>query len=258
MKTLKIVALLVLLAALCSPLALPLRADDWTKLTRVTFSAPVEIPGQVLPAGMYVLKLLDSPSDRNIVQIYNADQTKLYATILAIPDYRLKPADKTVITFAERASNAPPAIQAWFYPGDNFGQEFVYPKTRAAQLAKLENRPVPAMPNELTPNTTQPAKSAQEPQVQAMKKAPLKAEQPSGQETEIAQSFTPPPPSTPSQSKSQPATQAQPNATQLSPASSQVPVTLPRTASPLPALALLGLLLIAAALTIRLGARRIN
>jgi hypothetical protein len=26
--------------------------------------------------------------------------------------------------------------QAWFYTGDNFGQEFVYPKTRATQLAK--------------------------------------------------------------------------------------------------------------------------
>lgn len=72
-------------------------ADQWDKKTTVTFSAPVEVPGKVLPAGTYVFKLLDSPSERHIVQIYDADQRKLYATILAVPDYRLKPSDKPVI-----------------------------------------------------------------------------------------------------------------------------------------------------------------
>ena len=56
----------------------------------MTFSAPVEIPGVhlkgwgVLPAGTYVFKILDSQSDRHIVQIFNADETQCYATILAI------------------------------------------------------------------------------------------------------------------------------------------------------------------------------
>src|SRR5688572_15354606 len=117
-------------------------AQNWNKTTRVTFSQPVEIPGisaQVLPAGTYVFRLLDSLSDRHIVQIFSEDQSRLYANILAIPNYRLRPTDKTVMTFTERSAGSPQAIRAWFYPGDNSGQEFVYPKARAVELAKITN-----------------------------------------------------------------------------------------------------------------------
>ena len=130
------------------------KADEWNKKTIVTFSAPVEIPGvgaQVLPAGTYVFKLLDSQSDRHIVQIFNERQDHVFSTILAIPNYRLQATDKTVMTFRERAAGQPEAIRAWFYPGNRWGQEFVYPKTRAIELAKLTNQPVLAMPAELAP-----------------------------------------------------------------------------------------------------------
>ena len=99
----------------------------------------VEIPGvgaQVLPAGTYVFKLLDSQSDRHIVQIFNERQDHVFSTILAIPNYRLQATDKTVMTFRERAAGQPEAIRAWFYPGNRWGQEFVYPKARAIELAK--------------------------------------------------------------------------------------------------------------------------
>src|ERR1017187_3383266 len=82
--------------------------SEWNHKTVMTFSAPVEIPGVhlkgwgVLPAGTYVFKILDSQTDRHIVQIFNADETQVYATILAIPNYRLKATDKTVVTFRER------------------------------------------------------------------------------------------------------------------------------------------------------------
>ena len=103
-------------------LAFPPRtnADEWNKKTTVSFNAPVEIPGvgaQVLPAGTYVFKLLDSQSDRHIVQIFNVRGDHVYATILAIPNYRLKSTNKTVMTFRERAAGEPEAIRAWFYPG---------------------------------------------------------------------------------------------------------------------------------------------
>src|SRR5712664_1523610 len=111
-------------------------ADERDKKTIVTFSAPVEIPGKALPAGTYVFKLLDSTSNRNIVQIFDKDEKQLYATILAIPDYRMEPSDKPVIKFEERAANAPEAVKAWFYPGDQYGQQFVYPHRRAVELAK--------------------------------------------------------------------------------------------------------------------------
>jgi len=122
--------------------ALPAQADEWNKKTVVTFNRPVELPGVVLPAGKYVFKLLDSLTDRHIVQVFNEDETKLYTTILAIPNRRLDPAADTILRFAERPRNAPEALRAWFYPGDSFGQEFVYPKTRAAVIAQETKTPV--------------------------------------------------------------------------------------------------------------------
>lgn len=135
-------------------LVAPAQADQWNKRTTLTFSQPIEVPGgKVLPAGTYVFKLLDSNSYRHIVQIWNEDASELITTILAIPNYRLEPTGETVIKFHERAGNRPDALRAWFYPGDNFGQEFVYPKTRAIQLAETFKEVVPAETVEPTPST---------------------------------------------------------------------------------------------------------
>jgi hypothetical protein len=147
------------------------------KKTRVTFNVPVEIPGisaQVLPAGTYVFKLMDSPADRHIVQIFSADESHHYANILAIPNWRLRPSDKTVMTFSERAAGQPQAIRAWFYPGDNFGQEFVYPKTKAVELAKVTNLPVLYIPDEVAPSIVAPVRVVTEPAVVALVRAPLR------------------------------------------------------------------------------------
>jgi len=120
------------------------RADDWNKKTVLTFSGPVEIPGHVLPAGTYTFKLADTMSDRHIVQVFNADGSQIIATFMAIPDYRLKATDETVIKFREMPRGSPEAIRAWFYPGNTVGDEFVYPKRRAVELAKTMKAIVPA------------------------------------------------------------------------------------------------------------------
>src|ERR1035438_7636194 len=107
---------LALTGAVFSPAA---NADDWNRKTVFTFSGPVEIPGVhlkgwgVLPAGTYVFKVVDSSSDRHIVQIFSADEKTIYATILAIPNYRLKTTGKTVVTFSERPAGEPEALRAW-------------------------------------------------------------------------------------------------------------------------------------------------
>src|ERR1700733_11284484 len=101
-------------------------------------------------ARTFFFKLLESSGDRNIVQIFNADETHVFTAILAINNYRLKVSDKTVLTFKERGEGQPEAIKAWFYPGNEFGQEFVYPKKRAMELAKIAQEPVLAMPVETT------------------------------------------------------------------------------------------------------------
>src|SRR5438067_10392646 len=170
-----------LMAAVFAPSA---SADDWNRKTTVTFSAPVEIPGVhlkgwgVLPAGTYVFKILDSQSDRHIVQIFNQDETTIYATILAIPNYRLKATDKTVITFRERAAGEPEALRAWFYPGRNWGEEFVYPKAKAMELAKSTNVPVLFTAADVPVEVAEPIKSADAPVVVELKHAPTMAIQP--------------------------------------------------------------------------------
>src|SRR5580698_2430018 len=147
-------------------------ADAWDQRTIFTFSGPVEIPGQVLTAGTYVFKLADSSSNRNIVQVFNKDEKHLYGTFLAVPDARLKPSGKPIITFDETPAGSPEAVRAWFYPGENYGHQFVYPKPKALALAKANNTPVPSMPAELAVNTTKPAATVNEPHVIAMKQAP--------------------------------------------------------------------------------------
>ena len=145
-KTTTTVGCIALISAMFTPMTV--NADDWNRKTRITFSGPVEIPGVhlagwgVLPAGTYVFKIFNSLSDRHIVQIFDKDETTVYATVLAIPNYRLKATDKTVMTFSERPAGQPEALRAWFYPGRNWGEEFVYPKARAMEIAKFTNTPV--------------------------------------------------------------------------------------------------------------------
>jgi hypothetical protein len=221
---------IALIGALLAPAA---KADDWNQKTTITFSAPVEIPGVhlsgwgVLPAGTYVFKLMDSQSDRHIVQIFNKDETTVYATILAIPNYRLRATDKTVMTFRERAAGEPEALRAWFYPGKNSGEEFVYPKAKAMELAKAENTVVPFTPAEMPVEVTEPIKPADETTVVALQQAPVLAVNQAGDEVQLNQVPAP------------------------------SPLTLPATASPTPALALFGLLGLGAAMALRAFEKRV-
>jgi hypothetical protein len=148
MKIMKMTFAALALAVFSLICILSVHADEWNKKTVMTFSQPVEIPGQVLPAGTYTIKLVDIGSDRHVVQFLDADGIHVFATVLAINNWRLHPTGKTVVKFAERSGDNPEALKAWFYPGDNFGQEFVYPKPRAIQLAIETKEPVPAIAEE--------------------------------------------------------------------------------------------------------------
>jgi hypothetical protein len=177
MKSQKLkVFVLFLLALAALSVANVAKADTWNKATKITFPEPVEVSGTVLQSGTYWFQLMDSPANRNIVQIWNEDRTKLIRTILTVPNYRLQPTGDTVVKFAERPSGTPEAVKAWFYPGDSFGQEFVYPETRATQLAQTANEPVLAVRDE---QAAAPAP--------ALQQAPVKAVEPTGEEVEIAE-----------------------------------------------------------------------
>ena len=199
MKLFKTAVMICGLAVLGSLAAPPAQAAPWDRKTVFTFSGPVEIPGVhlagwgILPAGTYVFKILDSQSDRHIVQIFNKDETQIYATILAIPNFRLKATDKTVMTFRERPAGQPEALRAWFYPGRQWGEEFVYPKAKALEIAKATNMPVLFTPAELPMEVTEPVKTTDAPVVVELRRAPIMAITPAGEEVQLAQVVTPPP-----------------------------------------------------------------
>lgn len=140
-KLLTIIFAIILVSGAAVPLA---RADEADQQTKITFSEPVEIPGQVLPAGTYWFVLDRNSSNRHIVRIYSADWKTLYATELAIPAERLQVTDNTAIKFAETVSA--PALLTWFYPGELTGHEFLYPKAEARELAQDTQQTVIATP----------------------------------------------------------------------------------------------------------------
>jgi hypothetical protein len=207
-------AVLITCAALFA--GLPARADEGNQKTTLTFSQPVELPGVVLPAGKYVFKLIWGNTYRNVIQVSNAEETKVFATLLAIPDYRLKPTTDTVIRFTERPVNRPEAIRGWFYPGLEFGHEFVYAKQRATELAQVTHEAIPFA--DVTPSE-QPAE---------LEKTEVAAMTPEKTEVEIAQAIEVSPPE-----RTEIAQAREPAA---------APPELPRTGSPLPFIALGGML----------------
>ena len=192
-----------------------------------------------MPAGTYVFKILDSASDRHIVQIFNKDETVVYATILAIPNYRLRATDKTVMTFREVPPGQPEVLRAWFYPGHNWGEEFVYPKAKALELAKVTNAPVLYTAAEITPEVAAPITSPDEPVVVALKQAPVLAVKPTGEDVQIAEVVTAPP-------------------AEVLVATNAAPVELPKTASPMPLIGLFGLLALGAAFSLKFVRTRVQ
>jgi len=217
------------------------KADQWDKKTVLTIDQPIQVRNTYLQPGTYVFKLLDSPSDRHIVQIFNSDQSRIIDTVLAVPNYRLQPTGKSRFAFWETPPGTAKALRAWFYPGDNFGQEFPYPK----HLRQLEVASV------VTHRKSEPANMAAitTPEPETTVETPAPAEQPvatAAPTTEPAYEPTPDPTTkseepvviaqaTPAPAEleqtPEPQQQTTPRATEL-----------PRTASPYPAFGLFGFL----------------
>src|SRR3954469_5217695 len=227
---------------LCFGIAGSLSASMWNKKTKVKFSAPVQLPAAhskagivTLPAGSYIFRLNDSNASRHIVQVTNDRGDQVYTTILAIPDYRLNATSKTVMYFSERPAGHPPAIKSWFYPGDNFGHRFVYPKVQAVQLAAEVHQPVPSHEAE----TIEAAKP--EP-------VPVKIETPAKQEVAYTpQVFEKEDAADTAGVEGEPVKTAAPEA-----------APLPKTASPIPFVGLLGLMLVALSLLVRRVSAQVN
>lgn len=238
-------------AALLAIFSPSVRADDWDKKTIITFGQPVEVPGAVLQPGTYVMKLLNSSSNRHIVEIMNERQNHLYSMAFTAAAWRIEPTDRTVLTFYEAPAGQPRAVRTWFYPGDVNGQEFLYPKNHGQILA--QNTSVAPAPTVATQATTTPEPIAQTPvaapdvnepaPVQQAAAEPAPAES-KGEETLIAQA-APPPAANPEPIP------APPQIDQPAASADAKDESLPHTATNTFGLALLGLLSAGGAYTLR-------
>jgi hypothetical protein len=196
--------------------------SNFNRTTYLTFSTPVELPGITLPAGTYTFRLSDSNSDRHIVQVLDKDAAKLHTTILAIPAKRLNVSDDTVVTFHEQPAEATPAVRFWYYPGDDVGQEFAYPKAQALRIAAVTGTSVLAIDSDAS-----------------MTASVTRVEGAAGAGTQTADTQAPAPQvETPTRSE-------------MPPVGTAGEERLPRTASNLPIVGLIGLLALGGALAAR-------
>lgn len=204
------------------------QADQWDKRTILTVDQPIQVRETYLPAGTYVLKLLNSSSDRHVVQIFNSDQSHIIDTVMAIPNYRLEPTGHSQFRFWETPPGSAKALRAWFYPGDNFGQEFPYPKhLRVLEMASAAvSAPAPQPSTVVTSEQTANREVEETPITQPAQPTTEEPQQP----VEVAQA-TPPPAATPPP--------------QTAPPSEPAPTRLPKTGSNYPMIGLAGLVSLA-------------
>jgi len=248
-------------------------ADQWDKKTIITTDEVMQLPNMTLQPGTYVIKLTDSTSNRHIVQFFDKDEKHLVTTVLAIPNERLRVRGKSVFAFWEVPAGQPKALRAWFYPGDNFGQEFAYRPQEAATITASNNgAKVPiddrkdidvqkdsansaTATTEQTPTGSAPVAAAEPAPASP---APVVTAEPAQTPapTDVA--------AAPQQPASGPVVTAQATPAPAAPEArdtqrtqtTQQPDTLPRTASNLPWLALAGFLSIVGAMALNLAYRR--
>lgn len=161
-------------------MAAAVSAQPLDKRTLFTFSAPVTLPGVTLPAGQYLFRLADPNSSSKVVQVLNADGTKPYGLFFTIPAERLEPASSPEVRFMETASGTPAAIRTWWYPGERSGYEFIFPREQARRLAMGASQPV--LTTDAQTTTTEQTNTAE-----------LSRLGSSGQETDVSASAAPSP-----------------------------------------------------------------
>jgi len=118
------------------------RADESNKLTFLTFSRPVQLPGVTLPAGRYRFELADPVESRRVVKVQSEDGKKQLALLLSMENQLPEAAKDPVVLFAETPEGQPDAVKAWVYPGERIGYEFIYPHDEALKIARRSHSPV--------------------------------------------------------------------------------------------------------------------
>ncbi len=138
MRLNRLVVVSLVAAALGLLVSSSARADEWDRKTIVTFRQPFRVPGRSLPAGHYVFKIADAETIPHLVQIFDAHERHLVATLLAVPDYLTKPAEHAEFLLDPRSERGPEALRAWWFPGDTVAEAFIYPHVNTEQIARVQ------------------------------------------------------------------------------------------------------------------------
>jgi hypothetical protein len=250
-------------------------ADEYDKKTTITINEPLEVPGIVLQPGKYVFKLLNSSSNRHIVEVMNERMDHLYALSFTAAARKIQPKGKTVLSFYEGKNGQPMAVRQWFWPGDLDGQEFLYPHKQAERLSasagvKVAEGPLPTAKEsgtKLVPDNAEKAETetsavvsskssdADDRRQSTTPQVTAQAAQPAPEPRPEAVNAAPPAPAPEPQVSQAPAQPAAPSAI-ASNRDQDNTKSLPQTASPLPLIALFGAVSLLLAFTMRAFARR--
>jgi len=217
------------------------RASAWDQKVITTFSGPVEIPGQILPTGTYVFKVLNVTGTRDIVQVTNADETKVLTTAFTVARYRPTPTSKAVFVMEERGVDSPQAVQAWYYPGFVDGHQFIYRGHRGLLASAAVSTSTISTPTTSEAVTIPPA----------TEESSVMTAEANTNEMENKENM---------EQNESPKTEAPPQTSTTSdmPATTQPEKELPKTASTMPLFALIGMLLLGGALGLKMLASRVS
>jgi LPXTG-motif cell wall-anchored protein len=97
------------------------------RTTKLNISEPTEIAGTILEPGSYMIRVHDVTNGKVQVQVTDETQTKVFATVTAMRmrrnlDTNQQQTDQTEFTYT--SVNGHPALSTWFYPGDEWGEQF--------------------------------------------------------------------------------------------------------------------------------------
>lgn len=107
----------------------------------IEFGKPFRVPGVTLPAGSYFFEPGEPVAGQLIIDIYKGDASKLVVTVLAIESALTRTGDGTLIDYT---GTKPPALRAWFHPGNPRGYEFVYTREEGSAIFRETQIPVPS------------------------------------------------------------------------------------------------------------------
>jgi hypothetical protein len=262
MRALKMLGGAVVLAAALTPALKAQDAADVRRLTILTFSAPVQLPGMTLPAGKYRFEMADINNAAHTVRVSSEDGQKVFGTFSTIPTTMptrdLRNTD-TIVMWAERPAGQPQAAKEWYYPQRSIGEEFVYPKAQASAIAAANHASVASEDNGKISRVEPNANEGNAPLTQSSASstsAPAASENRQAQNTTAAPAPAPAAPQRSTAPAPAPSSSAVGTSGQSTPAPAPAPAAistrqLPRTASQLGLFGLLSGLSLAAAFGVR-------